>query len=163
MCRFTISPCAAEIKWPTSDQKTSPETEMGRHDELWKHTCFELFLGLPGESGYVELNVTSDGKWQCYQFDEVRKGMRYSEMLLLETRELTLNPKEASFEFTLIHGFTIDASTKLKTGISVVIETESANIPTSSDLHYYALIHPGVRPDFHHRDAHIIQLAPDQL
>ena len=122
-----------------------------------------MFLGLPGGPEYIELNIASNGKWQCYQFDEVREGMRISEMLTLMGSELKLNKSDAYFDFTLAHSFPIDAATQIKTGISVVIETQSADNPEATEFHYYALAHLGPRPDFHRRDAHIIQLTPDQL
>ena len=162
-CRFVISPCSASIKWPTPSNKVSPKTESDRHHKLWQHTCFEVFLGLPGGPEYIELNIASNGKWQCYQFDEVREGMRISEMLTLVGSELKLNKNDAYFDFTLAHSFPIDAATQIKTGISVVIETQSTDNPEATEFHYYALAHLGPLPDFHRRDAHIIQLTPDQL
>ena len=162
-CRFIISPCSESIKWPAPPNKISSKTESDRHHKLWHHTCFELFLGMPGEPGYIELNIASNGNWQCYQFDEVREGMQVSEMLNLESSEFTLNGSIANFDFTLAHSFPIDAATQIKTGISVVIETQSADNPSSKELHYYALAHLGPHPDFHRRDAHIIQLTADQL
>ena len=34
-----------------------------RCDELWKHNCFEAFIGLPGSQRYWELNVYRFGIW----------------------------------------------------------------------------------------------------
>ena len=55
--------------------------------------------------------------------------MRISEMLTLVGSELKLNKSDAYFDFTLAHSFPIDAATQIKTGISVVIETQSADNP----------------------------------
>ena len=89
--------------------------------------------------------------------------MRISEMLTLIGSELKLNQRDAYFDFTLAHSFPVDAATRIKTGISVVIEMQSADNLEASGFHYYALSHLGPRTDFHRRDAHIILLTPFQL
>ena len=35
----------------------------GRADELWRTTCFELFLRPDGGRGYVELNLSPSERW----------------------------------------------------------------------------------------------------
>ena len=45
-----------------------------RQDNLWRHTCFEVFLGRPGAKGYWELNIAPNGDWNLYQFSDYRSG-----------------------------------------------------------------------------------------
>jgi len=45
----------------------------GRADELWKQTCFELFL-YDGGSRYREFNFSPSGDWAAYRFDGYRTG-----------------------------------------------------------------------------------------
>src|SRR5579863_5463591 len=40
-----------------------PAANPGRADELWKHTCFEAFVGGPQSPGYLELNFSPSGQW----------------------------------------------------------------------------------------------------
>ncbi len=163
VCRFILSPCPGEIIWPEQKEKKAQTDTTTRQHELWKHTCFEIFLGRPGEAGYFELNVAPDGRWQCYQFDAERLGMRESGMLVLEHANLIRTATEATLEIFVNHGFPPEHLTHLKTGISVVIETQSVDNSDAKELHYYALLHPGSRPDFHCREAHTIQLDLDPI
>src|SRR5215204_4788828 len=46
-----------------------------RTANLWRTTCFELFVA--GESeGYREYNLSPSGAWAAYEFDRHRHGMR---------------------------------------------------------------------------------------
>ena len=48
-------------------------TKWAKADELWKTTCFELFLGHPKESNYWEFNFSpANEKWNLYSFDDYR-------------------------------------------------------------------------------------------
>src|SRR6185369_972124 len=42
--------------------------------ELWRHTCFEAFVGVAGAAGYHELNLAPSGEWTVYAFDRYREG-----------------------------------------------------------------------------------------
>src|SRR5262245_27726282 len=44
-------------------------------DRLWEHTCFELFVRLPGGTAYCELNFATSGAWAAYRFGAYREGM----------------------------------------------------------------------------------------
>ena len=43
-----------------------------RRDELWRHTCFELFARHSNESRYCEFNFSPCGDWAAYAFDNYR-------------------------------------------------------------------------------------------
>ena len=45
-----------------------------RRDELWTTTCFEAFLAPPGQSIYWEINLSANGDWAVYRFDDYRRG-----------------------------------------------------------------------------------------
>ncbi|MFN9067110.1 MAG: hypothetical protein ACK5V3_07770, partial [Bdellovibrionales bacterium] len=68
-----------ELKDPLSLIKSSPHFfqkgswESLRKDELWKATCFELFLKVPGKSTYYEFNFSTEGYWNLYEFSDYRK------------------------------------------------------------------------------------------
>ncbi|PEQ11202.1 hypothetical protein B2G71_18100 [Novosphingobium sp. PC22D] len=47
----------------------------GRADNLWRTTCFELFLRAPGASAYVEVNLSPSERWAIYDFSGYREGM----------------------------------------------------------------------------------------
>src|ERR1700741_3862060 len=46
-----------------------------RTDELWRDTCFEVFLRAAGSSAYDEFNFSPSGQWAAYRFDHYRTGM----------------------------------------------------------------------------------------
>ncbi len=109
----------------------------GRADGLWKHLCFEAFVGLPG-GAYLEFNFAPSGQWAAYRFDAYRSGMR-------EEPATMLLSCEAGPDW-----FTIDAKVDCAAlvanhplGLSAVIEEESAR------KSYWALGHPTGAPDFH--------------
>ena len=43
----------------------------GRAEDLWKTTCFEMFLDL-GDGAYRELNFSPSGRWAAYDFSGYR-------------------------------------------------------------------------------------------
>ncbi len=51
--------------------KTSAEPLSWGHD-LWRNTCFELFLAFPGFPGYWEWNFSLSGEVCCYSFADYR-------------------------------------------------------------------------------------------
>src|SRR5580704_12597995 len=45
-----------------------------RADELWRHTCFEAFIGVPPRIGYYEFNFSPSTQWAAYRFSDYRAG-----------------------------------------------------------------------------------------
>ncbi|EQC46404.1 hypothetical protein M899_2010 [Bacteriovorax sp. BSW11_IV] len=45
-------------------------------DNLWQHTCFELFCKKKGSDEYLEFNFSPSGEWNCYEFSSYREGMK---------------------------------------------------------------------------------------
>ena len=46
-----------------------------RTDGLWRHTCFEAFIGHSGAGDYWEYNFSPSGAWAAYHFSGYREGM----------------------------------------------------------------------------------------
>src|SRR6266567_4280950 len=42
--------------------------------QLWRHTCFEAFIALDGQSGYHEFNFAPSEEWAVYAFSSYRNG-----------------------------------------------------------------------------------------
>src|SRR5690349_5321972 len=55
-----------------------PPAEPVRTDGLWRHTCFEAFVG--AGTGYYEFNLAPSGAWAAYRFDGYREGMAAAEV-----------------------------------------------------------------------------------
>jgi hypothetical protein len=54
-----------------------PPATPGRTDELWRTTCFELFVAGDG-CAYREFNLSPSGAWAAYEFDDYRSAVRDS-------------------------------------------------------------------------------------
>ena len=119
----------------------------GRADELWKTTCFELFVSTAA-GGYTEYNFAPSGAWAAYAFDAYRSGMRPLELD---------HPPEIQADETPV-AFILDAVIDLhegsRIGLSAVIEESSG---TRS---YWALAHPEGKPDFHDKACFAAALPP---
>ncbi len=129
-----------------------PFAGRGREDELWRTTCFELFLQPEGGQGYVELNLSPSERWAAYDFTDYRNGM-------------TDRPASREPDCTMRHGsnFAIfDAAIPrdvlpplpAAANFTAVIEEEGGV------KSYWALVHPKAKPDFHDASCFTAELAP---
>lgn len=115
-----------------------------RCDELWKSTCFELFIGVRGDPRYFELNVSPSGDWNLYSFTGYREGMRP----VIDAKPPMIEPRSDGIHLTLNLGFLpAEAQRDPELGIAAVLD-----MGPEGTL-YYALKHPGNKPDFHWREA----------
>lgn len=127
-----------------------PFTGRGRDDELWKHSCAELFLA-PDTNGYREYNFAPSGRWAAYDFRDYRKSAGNYEPL--ELPEITVRAGDtmvvldAKLNSREVTGF-------IRANLSMVIEE------TGGHLSYWALSHPGTRPDFHHPASFLYEIEP---
>ena len=118
-----------------------PFAGRGRDDGLWQTTCFELFVRERERPGYAEFNLSPSERWNAYRFADYRA----------EQQEFPL-PHEPACTMRQGSSFAIfDAAIpalplfagKPAAGLSAVIEEEGGV------LSYWALAHPGDKPDFH--------------
>src|SRR5579862_4953174 len=56
-------------------EPAGPEQAAGPTEELWKHTCFEVFIASGARGEYDELNFSPAKRWAAYHFDAYRHGM----------------------------------------------------------------------------------------
>ncbi len=122
-----------------------PAETVKRRDELWRHSCFELFIKEVSQESerYLECNFSPSGDWNVYELSGYRQGIRELEGV----RRPTIESRHAEHSFSLdvdldCRGF-MSHSQQLNVGVSCVIEDVKGN------LSYWALSHPGQRPDFH--------------
>jgi len=109
-----------------------------RADELWRTTCFELFLGFDDEERYVEFNFSPSTRWAAYAFDGYREGM--APLGRDVAPHIERSPSGVGVDCDLgglPHG-------ELRMGLSAVIEEEGGV------RSFWALAHPPGAPDFHH-------------
>lgn len=123
-----------------------------RADELWRTTCFEAFIARP-EGGYLEFNQSPSGQWAVYAFDAYRRGMAHQPGVDIRNklRQHDQTRLLVSAELDLDRMSLGDGPWLL--GLSTVIEAADGAIS------YWALNHPPGKPDFHHPDSFVLELA----
>lgn len=128
-----------------------------RTDELWKHTCLEVFLRPQGGTRYFEANLAPSTRWTTYAFEDTRTGMRPADEL--SAPGITASTRNGrSLELRAAFDLSRARLDKLawSLGLSAVMEEVSG--PKS----YWALAHPGERPDFHDPRSFTLELpVPD--
>ncbi|GGC20461.1 hypothetical protein GCM10011371_05180 [Novosphingobium marinum] len=113
----------------------------GRADELWRTTCFELFLQDVQGPGYREYNFSPSGRWAAYGFAARREGMAPVEVD--PQPEISSASGEYLFVQTVVL-FSPPLEATRAAGLSAVIAERDG---TKS---YWALAHATDEPDFHH-------------
>ncbi|MFN3389167.1 MAG: DOMON-like domain-containing protein [Allosphingosinicella sp.] len=148
-----------------------------RSDDLWRHTCFEVFARAGAGEDYHEFNLAPSGDWACYRFAGYRAGRAVerqasdprigtyvrSSALTAEQRAhraaAGIDPLERFESPFFMLGATLDLGGTLlpldapwRLGLSAVIEERNGR------LSYWALAHPPGDPDFHHPDCFTLEL-----
>lgn len=115
-----------------------------RTDDLWQHTCFELFVAT--EAGYDEFNFAPSTQWAAYRFDGYRQNRRPTEA----APQIAVHRTDEQLELAV--ALALPRHT-LRLGLSAVVEEKGGR------LSYWALSHPPGRADFHHPDCFALELA----
>jgi hypothetical protein len=155
-----VRPTPAELALTYRLSATLPDLRIpeprlpARADGLWRHTCFEAFIGSSDGPTYWEYNFSPSGAWAAYQFTSYREGMQ---ALLKGGAPLITVTSTAE---SLAMQVRVDLSWLVRTGlpgmrlgVTAVIETQARV------LSYWALNHPAEKPDFHHVDSFVLPLA----
>ena len=124
----------------------------GAADGLWEHTCFEAFISIPGKPAYREFNFSPSGQWAAYSFLGYRQ--RDESAAPGPAPEISVRRHADGLELDAVLAPELLSGGPLRLGLSAVVEAVDGH------RSYWALAHPAGRPDFHHRDAFILTLAP---
>jgi hypothetical protein len=117
---------------PLFPERAAPE----RTDELWKRTCFELFVKPAGGEDYFEFNFSPSTQWASYRFDGYRAGMADQ-------------PQDAPVIEPIGDGVRVEIDLgglpegRWRLAITAVIEE------TDGTKSYWSAAHPAGKPDFH--------------
>jgi hypothetical protein len=123
-------------------------------DELWKHTCCEAFVRPAGGEPYVEFNLSPSKQWAAYGFSRYREGM--TPLAGAPRPMIGVRRGERVIEVLALvdlAGFPMLGEADWDVGLSVVAEDEDGGVA------YWALAHPGERPDFHHPASFTLRLG----
>ncbi|MFF9350254.1 DOMON-like domain-containing protein [Streptomyces sp. NPDC014734] len=125
-----------------------PATRSPRHtDELWKHTCFEMFVRKwPDSPAYYELNVSPSTEWALYAFDDYHRNRADVRPSTPPRVHVAREPDRLQVDVRLDMR---DLPHAGGMALSAVVEDDDG------DLGYWALKHASPKPDFHHPDSFI--------
>lgn len=113
----------------------------GRADELWRTTCFELFLRPKGGEAYTEFNLSPSDRWAAYDFDSHREGMRERALPIEPNCTIRQGSSMAIFDAAIpLAGVPRGPSAM---NLAAVIEEDGGH------KSYWASAHPSGKPDFH--------------
>ncbi len=125
--------------------------------ELWRHTCFEVFVALEGRSGYHEFNFAPSAEWTVYAMRGYRDGTPLSDESIRP--EIAMRSNAGGLELSaLVRLHRLSAThvtSPLRLGINAVIEARDG-------FSYWALRHPREKPDFHDAGGFTLVIEPPE-
>jgi hypothetical protein len=123
--------------------------------ELWRHTCFEVFIAIDGHAAYHEFNFSPSGEWTVYALRGYRDGSPLMDQMMRP--DIAVNSYDGRFELDALVRLDrisdIHPRASLRIGLSAVIDA-------SDGLSYWALRHPAAQPDFHNAASFALPLDP---
>ena len=119
---------------------------------LWQHTCCEIFIARKAASAYHEFNFAPSGEWAAYAFAGYRDGAPLADMTLDPQITVRRTPDKLELEASIALERLSLAHAALSLGLSAVIEDDRG------ELSYWALEHAPGKPDFHYREAFVLEL-----
>jgi hypothetical protein len=119
---------------------------------LWESTCFEFFIGVPGNANYWEFNLSPAGDWNVFALDDYRQGLQNE--LAFTSLPLSID----RFANSLVLKSTVDLSKIIPTTQELELSVTTVIESSQHDLSYWALTHPDTVADFHRRDSFILKI-----
>ena len=124
--------------------ETGCPKEPSRTGDLWRTTCFEVFLARNDDPTYIELNFAPSSLWAAYRFSGYRDEM--VELTLDTPPKIGIDAGETYFALEAEIALPDDwRDGELQMAIAAVIDE------TGGAKSYWALAHPSGKPDFHDR------------
>jgi hypothetical protein len=124
-----------------------------RRNQLWQHSCFELFIRPVGEQAYHEYNISPSREWAAYWFSDWRLDM--TDLPLDDAPLITTAPRDGELAVSVqLSSPTLPVNSVWQIGLSAVIEEKDGNFS------YWALAHPPGKANFHHEACLALELPP---
>ncbi|MDQ2692482.1 MAG: DOMON-like domain-containing protein, partial [Chloroflexota bacterium] len=96
----------------------------GRKDELWKHTCFELFLAIKDQPQYWEFNFSPSGDWNVYRIEGYRRiDFREETSIQRVQPEIGRRSDSLSLEVVVDLSSIVQEGEQIKMGVTAVVRT----------------------------------------
>ena len=131
-----------------------PPATCRRADELWKHTCFEAFIGGQGSRAYCEFNFSPSTEWAAYGFSAYRAGGAPIEYTTPPTLAVSVTEDRIALEavIPLEALLALPGDGTLLLGLAAVIEDHNGGFS------YWALAHRAEKPDFHSPAGFVLEI-----
>jgi len=126
--------------------RIAPPSTPAPGERLWEHLCCEVFVASAPVSAYREFNFSPSGEWAAYAFQGYREGAP------LAVPDPGIAVRRDGRALELSASVEVEAA-KLRVALCVVVEE------LDGTLSYWALRHPAPRPDFHHPDGFVLEIA----
>jgi hypothetical protein len=148
-CRYALHGDLARIRIPAAGSGR-------RADDLWRHTCFEAFVGSEDDPGYYEFNFSPKLEWAAYRFEAYRDGMTAATLARAPGLQVRRTAGQLDLTATVhLAGLRPLAGAQLlHLGLAAVVEEVDGR------MSYWALQHPPGDPDFHHPAGFALELSP---
>jgi len=127
-------------------------------DGLWRHTCFEAFVAGETATAYCEFNFSPSTEWAVYGFTSYREGMAQLEHATPPRLTASITDDRIALEAIVSRAtlLALPGESMLRLGLAAVIER------VDGGHSYWALTHPGERPDFHDPASFVLRLERAQ-
>ena len=147
---YRISGDVSSLKIPA---RAKPE----KRDELWRHTCFELFV-MAANAGYCEFNFSPSLQWAAYRFKSYREAMADLELTSSPRIQVETTPSVLALDVLIdIQELLPSKSDGMhQIALAAVIEHRDG------DVSHWALAHTAGKADFHHPDG-FVGVLPDNV
>lgn len=123
-----------------------------RADNLWQHTCAELFLAGASGEAYREFNFAPSGEWAAYDFLAYRRRSDSLPEIPAPIIGLSAADGRVVLEVKLAASCLPAFALPPRASLTMVLEG------TDGSLSYWALEHASAQPDFHRRDSFVLSL-----
>jgi len=132
-----------------------PATASQPTDGLWQHTCFEAFIAGQGSTAYCEFNFSPSTQWAVFGFTSYREGMAPLGRTLPPQVVASITDDRIAVEAVVPREtlLGLPGGPLLRLGLAAVIER------TDRGLSYWAITHPGERPDFHDPAGFVLEIG----
>jgi hypothetical protein len=127
-----------------------PASLPSRQFHLWEATCFEFFIGIPGDRNYWEFNLSPSGDWNVFALDDYRQGLRDEIAFTSLPFKVDRYPNYITLNLDVDLSEIILLEQDLEMAVTTVIKS------SQNELSYWAIFHSGKEADFHLRDSFII-------
>jgi hypothetical protein len=129
-----------------------PASLPSRQFHLWEATCFEFFIGIPGDRNYWEFNLSPSGDWNVFALDDYRQGLRNETAFTSLPFKVDRYPNYITLNLDVDLSEIILLEQDLEMSVTTVIKS------SQNRLSYWAITHSGKEADFHLRDSFIIKI-----